>query len=517
MPETRALIGRPKIRGILNFQRDETGGLLTLMGFQEDRIMRARKAQTRRQSGQMLLVAALSMAVLLGFTAMAIDVGMAYQDRRDLQNDADAAALAGAQHLPTNPTAAEDAAADWLTKNGIDSTQVTDVSVESTLVANDTIRVEVDDDFGWVFARVLGMTTSNIGAQAKARVGSLEGNSNMMPWAVIQGDTDCLDSNGDAVYGTDCTVKVGASDGINGWNGALDFDGNGGGSSEYESNIVDGTVETIYCAAGDFNEPCPGTTMIHDLDGNKVGGTGHGIDERLTQGPDCDSNGNGKDDFSEVFATDPTGINDYIVTCPTSPNVIVIPIVAYDSTPVQQVEIQGWTLAYLNYYGCSSASAVPIGNGDFVFAYDDVRVVASETCEKKAPRNTAMVPPQIASAEDLYVSDPLAGPLPAPNACHAGSPHGQQQCTPSPSPTPSPTPTPSNTPTPTPGATATPSPTPGSSTPTPSPTPAPAGSCNGKGHWEVHIIPVDASYSQINGYSGAYDADKGITIRRLVE
>jgi len=471
----------------------------------------------RSQKGQMLLVAALSMAVLLGFTAMAIDVGLAYQDRRDLQNDADAAALAGVQHLPANPAVAEQKAEEWLTKNGIQSSQITNIEVDSTLVANDTIRVEVDDDFGWVFARVLGLTTSNIGAGAAARVGSLTGNSNMMPWAVIQGDTDCLDANGDAIYGTDCTVKVGASQGINGWNGALDFDGNGGGSAEYESNIIDGEVATIYCAAGDFIDPCPGTTMVHDLDGNKVGGTGHGIDERLTQGPDCDNNGNGKDDFNEVFTPDTTGINDYIVICPTSPNVIVIPIVSYSSTPVQQVQIQGWTLAYLNYYGCSSASAVPIGGGDFVFAFDDVRVVASETCEKKAPRNTAMVPPQLAEGSgDAFVQDPFAGPLPKPAACHQGTPHGAQLCTPSPTPSPSPSPTPTPAPSATPAPTATPTPVPG--TPSPSPTPPPPpGSCNGTGHWEVHIIPVDASYSQINGYSGEYDPDKGVTIRRLIE
>jgi len=259
--------------------------------------------------------------------------------------------------------------------------------------------------------------------------------------------------------------------------------------------------------------------MVYDLDGNKVGGTGHGIDERLATGPACDRNGSGADDFSEVFTADPTGINDYIVVCPDSPNVIVIPIVSYSSTPVQQVRIEGWTLAYLNYYGCSSASAVPIGGGDFVFAFDDVRVVASETCEQKAPRNTAMVPPRPTDdTADLYVQDPHAGPLPAPNACHAGSPHGAQLCTPSPTPSPSasPTPTPTPAPTATPVPTATPAPALGTPAPAPTQPPVP-GSCNGLGHWEVHIIPVDASYSQINGYSGAYDPDNGITIRRLVE
>jgi hypothetical protein len=33
----------------------------------------------------------------------------------------------------------------------------------------------------------------------------------------------------------------------------------------------------------------------------------------------------------------------------------------------------------------------------------------------------------------------------------------------------------------------------------------------------VHVQIVNATYSQINGYMGAYDADKGVQIRRLVE
>jgi hypothetical protein len=189
---------------------------------------------------------------------------------------------------------------------------------------------------------------------------------------------------------------VGAGDGITGWYGALDYDGNGGGSNEYDENIVDGEVDTTYCAEGSFSDPCPGTVTVDALTGNKVGGTGSGIDERLAAGPACDNNGNGRDDFDEVFDTDPSGINSYIVVCPASPNVVVIPIVTHNGQiPVHEVTILGWTLAYLDYYGCSSASAIPIGGGDFVFAYDDVRVVASETCEKKAPRNTAMIVPEV--------------------------------------------------------------------------------------------------------------------------
>ncbi len=51
-----------------------------------------RKSQ---ESGQVLVVLAVALVALLGFTALAIDVGMVYSDRRYDQNVADAAALAG--------------------------------------------------------------------------------------------------------------------------------------------------------------------------------------------------------------------------------------------------------------------------------------------------------------------------------------------------------------------------------------------------------------------------------------
>src|SRR3972149_4530407 len=46
--------------------------------------------------GQMIIVFALCLLVLLGFAALAIDVGYMYSVRNDLQRSADAGALAGA-------------------------------------------------------------------------------------------------------------------------------------------------------------------------------------------------------------------------------------------------------------------------------------------------------------------------------------------------------------------------------------------------------------------------------------
>ena len=49
----------------------------------------------RSESGQVIVFLALCFVVLLGFSALAIDGGMLYSDRRHAQNAADAASLAG--------------------------------------------------------------------------------------------------------------------------------------------------------------------------------------------------------------------------------------------------------------------------------------------------------------------------------------------------------------------------------------------------------------------------------------
>jgi hypothetical protein len=302
------------------------------------------------EHGQTLLMFVLGLAVFMGFVAMAIDVGLFYEDRRHYQNTADAAALAGVAELPANPAAAIQKANEWAANNGVPSAQVKNVEVRTTGFPNDTLYVEVEGDFGWIFGRVLGKTTDKVGASAAARIGTLAGGHNMMPWALLQGDSSCLDTTGKAIFGATCSVKLGAQDGVNGWRGALDFDGNGGGASEYRENIVDGESEWSYCISGQDPPPCHGT--VDALQGNKVGPTDAGIAERLAQGPQCDGNGNGIDDFDEVFISTGMVSPAYSVTCPDSPWLVIIPIVSYESTPVQTVTIRGWTLAYLKSFAC---------------------------------------------------------------------------------------------------------------------------------------------------------------------
>jgi hypothetical protein len=317
----------------------------------------------RQQSGQVVTIAVLFMSVLLGMMSMAIDLGLFFEDRRHLQNTADAAALAGVAELPGNPDLARTRARQWANKHGITDAEIKTIEVRTTVYPSDSLYVEVDKQFNWIFARALGRVSEDVSADATARVGSLSGGHHMMPWALLQGQSPCLDAEGDAILNASCSVKVGASDGLTGWYGALDFDGNGGGASEYRANILDGTTNWKYCIEGDTAPGCiSAVSVIDTLDGNKVGPTGEGIDIRVAT-QICDTNQNGEDDFSEVFQTNPSGDPTYVTACPDSPRLIIIPIVSYTDVPVKKVTIEGWSLAYLAGYSCVDAEDCSGGQG----------------------------------------------------------------------------------------------------------------------------------------------------------
>jgi uncharacterized membrane protein len=60
----------------------------------------------RDQEGQAFVLTYVCLAVLLGMSALVLDVGAWYQAQRQLQASVDAAALAGAQAMPDDPGAA---------------------------------------------------------------------------------------------------------------------------------------------------------------------------------------------------------------------------------------------------------------------------------------------------------------------------------------------------------------------------------------------------------------------------
>lgn len=122
----------------------------------------------KNERGQAIVLMVLSLVVLVAMAALTIDVGSWYRTKRRLQSTADAAALAGAQQLPT-PGAAKSMALDYANKNGGD-VKGADITVTSTFNPNDTINVDAKRTDPGVFTGVIGITDANIKSSASARV-----------------------------------------------------------------------------------------------------------------------------------------------------------------------------------------------------------------------------------------------------------------------------------------------------------------------------------------------------------
>ena len=107
----------------------------------------------RGDRGQTVILLALLLPVVVAFLGFVVVVGQVANARRDLQNDADRAALAAALDLPSAATAAA-AGNEWLRRNGIDTTDA-DITITITTPFRGNpnqvyVRVErpVDTTFG---------------------------------------------------------------------------------------------------------------------------------------------------------------------------------------------------------------------------------------------------------------------------------------------------------------------------------------------------------------------------------
>jgi len=281
----------------------------------------------RRESGQALILAAAAMVVVIGMAAMAIDVGMFLQEKRDLQNAADAAALAGAQDLPTSPANAVANATTWAGENGIGAGELEGVTVSTTYVASDTITVQVKRDVPWLFARVLGRGSDTVRADATARVGSPSVAFGVMPWSLLES------AKAGATYGVEVTLKYSSQEGVSGDYGLLDL-GGGTGCSAYRDNLTNGAEVTLH-------------SQIPTEPGNCVGPTEQGLQDRLNAtSPACDT-------FQETFQL-VDGVWRFTKDCnPWKPGgagskrVVLVPVVSDPDQGKAYVTVNSFALVYL--------------------------------------------------------------------------------------------------------------------------------------------------------------------------
>lgn len=131
--------------------------------------------EARGEQGQVLLLSALFLVVLLGAAGLAIDIGVARAQKQSAQVAADAAAMAGADDLPCECTTWWADAQTYAAKNGFtDGSGGVSVSVNNPPVdgahKNDTnsVKVVITKQVPTLFASVFGIGSINVKVSAVA-------------------------------------------------------------------------------------------------------------------------------------------------------------------------------------------------------------------------------------------------------------------------------------------------------------------------------------------------------------
>jgi Flp pilus assembly protein TadG len=145
-------------------------------------------SRMRDDSGQAFVFIAVILTALVGMAALVVDVGSWYQAQRKLQTAADAAALAGAQELPLNPSIATTVAQQYaqLNDSGIAAPAVTFPDAA-------TIDVVAEADTPGIFAPVLNSAFDvvTVHAEAQAKVAAPLELKDVAPIAIYK-DIACI-------------------------------------------------------------------------------------------------------------------------------------------------------------------------------------------------------------------------------------------------------------------------------------------------------------------------------------
>lgn len=158
------------------------------------------------ERGAVSVIVAVSLVVLLGFGAMAVDVSMMFAERTQLRNGADAAALAVAQTCAKFPNDAgcsntSSLAASLANSNANDKlSNVKSIALDTT---NHTVTVSVSaqeaghtpNQVSLFFARVFGLSTTEVNASSTVKWGTPSKGPIILPLAIAHCKLNILPGN----------------------------------------------------------------------------------------------------------------------------------------------------------------------------------------------------------------------------------------------------------------------------------------------------------------------------------
>lgn len=163
-------------------------------------------SRLRRDDGQATVLAAVFMIGMLALAAFVLDVGSWFRQQRASQSTVDAAALAGAQGLPSDPSKAYDLATDFANKNG--GVAGATITISSKWNPNDMITVSQTGSAPGFFSKILGIDSVNVSAHASAVV-AIPGEAKFVAPITVNIKHPQLSGPGCPCYGVPTTLPLG--------------------------------------------------------------------------------------------------------------------------------------------------------------------------------------------------------------------------------------------------------------------------------------------------------------------
>jgi Flp pilus assembly protein TadG len=274
--------------------------------------------------GQMVVMGAIVLVAMLGIAALAIDVGFFLHTKREVQNDADAMALAAVRELP-NTSDAQAIAMEWADKNSVAGAEIKSIVFGTTCTGESidgTVTVRLQRTQTTTLAKVVGISSADLKACATARRGQATGGPGLMPLGILYDKPNiagvCYYNNNSNFWEEQCTVKV-ANPGPDQW-----IEGNVGPLRMDEGSGMDPTCKDSNSGGAEFSENIKNGTKcgyaisndVPPLTGAQTGPTCSAFAELI---------GSNADTFSDVFKEKEDGV--YTVVNTASPRYALLPVI----------------------------------------------------------------------------------------------------------------------------------------------------------------------------------------------
>jgi Flp pilus assembly protein TadG len=349
----------------------------------------------RDDRGVALIFYTLMLVGLLGVVAMVTDTGLAYANRRLLQNAVDAASLAGAAYLPSNRGEALTVAQTYANDNGVTDAELSAVTnpayqlqVTKTYNQNDTIIVSAQRNLTGGLRYLFGAGDTPIVATSSAIVAATnpqassqnasEGIGTISPWAVSLVDQPVTTASEASstqqpctTYLTECLLMGGPHDNYSGNRGALDLssvDSNPpcGGACAYSYYIEHGYTGPVPSPSGTDSSTgaLEWSWSVPTKPGVMKGPTSE-VDQLLTWDASKTCKG-GSESCASLYTTPPSGASFDTDTsdgtaCYTDvrcPRVAVIPLISNAWTSLngkKPVNVVDFACFYITRYNSSTS------------------------------------------------------------------------------------------------------------------------------------------------------------------